>query len=80
MCVCVCVGVGVAAAPEGPHHHTPAAVPSQGRAVAQHTATGLGATGEAAAAPDLQRLSHPQADAEGGAYGHQHRHLPCGHG
>lgn len=63
----------------GPDHDPLAAVPSQSRAVQEHPASGVGAPGEAATTPHLQRLSHQEADEEGGADGDQHGHLPRRH-
>ena len=65
--------------PAGQNHDPSAAVPRQSRAVQEHPASGVGAPGEAAATSDLQRLGHQEADEEGGADGHQHRHFPRGH-
>lgn len=63
----------------GPDHHPPAAVQDKGRVVQEHTATGMGPTGETPTTFDLQRFSHQEADEEGRADGDQHGHLPCGH-
>lgn len=65
--------------PAGSNHYPPAAVQGKSRAVQEHSASGVGTSGEAAATTDLQCLSHQEADEEGRTDGHQHRHFPRGH-